>query len=209
MKNQQPKIELRKDVPRPYWRLRLFVPTPDGLRRRNFNLGFRDETTRKKANKARLTMLAKVNGGHLHDSGGMTFADLVVKFTELRLPTLKPTTANFYRQVIDRYLLPYFGKYALEQVNRLQVETFVATKVKLATSTRRGMLATLSVLFTAAVDWHAVDHNPVLGVKLGRQVVVRPKAIPSAEQFQELLHFSTGKHEPASEAAGRHGPSHK
>ena len=97
MKNQQPKIELRKDVPRPYWRLRLFVPTPTGLRRRNFDLGFRDETTRKQANKQRLELLAKVNRGELHDSGGMKFSDLVVRFRELRLPSLKASTQALYR----------------------------------------------------------------------------------------------------------------
>jgi|SRR5665213_834651 len=94
MKNQQPKIELRKDVPRPYWRLRLFVPTPTGLRRRNFDLGFRDETTRKQANKQRLELLAKVNKGELHDSGGMKFSDLVARFRELRLPSLKARSAT-------------------------------------------------------------------------------------------------------------------
>ena len=76
MKNQQPKSELRRDVPRPYWRFRLFVPTPSGLRRKNYNLGFRDGMTRKQANKARLELLAKVNRGGLHDSGGMDFSTL-------------------------------------------------------------------------------------------------------------------------------------
>lgn len=186
MRTQQPKLELRRDVTRPYWQLRLFVTTPDGLRRRPFNLGYKDEMSRQQANKRRLEMLAKVNGGQLHHSGGMTFGDLVAKFMALRGPSLKASTAGFYKQVIDRYLLPAFEKLSLEQVTRLQVEQLMASKSNLAWATRRGIRATVSVLFSAAIDWQLVDHNPALRVKLGRQIS-RPKATLTPEQFRGLL----------------------
>jgi len=169
MKNQQPKIELRKDVPRPYWRLRLFVPTPTGLRRRNFDLGFRDETTRKQANKKRLELLAKVNKGELHDSGGMKFSALVASFRELRLSSLKASTQALYQQHLEHHLIPGFGDYELEQINRLRIEEFLATKSSLSWWSRRGILTVLSTVLGAAVEWHALDHNAALGITLPKK----------------------------------------
>ena len=52
----------------------MFVTTPSGMKRRNFNVGYRGETTRKEANKKRLELLAKANRGELCDSGGVTLA---------------------------------------------------------------------------------------------------------------------------------------
>ncbi|HLG95252.1 MAG TPA: tyrosine-type recombinase/integrase [Bryobacteraceae bacterium] len=186
MKNQQPKIELRKDVPRPYWRLRLFVPTPTGLRRRNFDLGFRDETTRKQANKKRLELLAKVNRGELHDSGGMAFSDLVERFRELRLPSLKASTQALYQQHLEHHLLPAFGGYELEQINRLRIEQFLASKSGLSWWTRRGILTVLSAVLGAAVEWQALDHNVATGIVLPHKAEKNPKVIPSAEQLRSL-----------------------
>lgn len=186
MRNQQPKIELRKDVPRPYWRLRLFVPTPTGLRRRNFDLGFRDETTRKQANKKRLELLAKVNRGELHDSGGMAFSGLVERFRELRLPSLKASTQALYQQHLEHHLLPAFGGYELEQINRLRIEQFLASKSGLSWWTRRGILTVLSAVLGAAVEWQALDHNVASGIVLPQKVEKNPKVIPSAEQLRLL-----------------------
>lgn len=187
MRTQQPKLELRRDVARPYWQLRLFVPTPDGLTRRPFNLGYKDECSREQAKKRRLEMLAKVNGGNLRHSGGMTFAELTERFITMRGSAMKASTLAFYKQVLDTHLLPAFGKFSLEQVTRLQVETLLSTKSGLAWATRRGIRATLSVLFSAALDWQLVEHNPAARVRLGKAVAVRQKVALTPDQFSVLL----------------------
>jgi integrase len=187
MKNQQPRIELRKDVPRPFWRLRLFLPTPAGLKRHNFNLGFRDETTRKQANQKRLDLLAKANRGELCDSGGMTFRVLAEKFVELRLASLKSSTAGFYRQHLNHHLLPHFGDFVLERIDRLAIEQFLLAKASLSWSTRHGVLATFSAVLKAAVEWKALNHNPAHGLTLPRKSEKYSKAIPSPAQLQSLL----------------------
>lgn len=187
MRNQQPRIQLRKDVPRPFWRLRLFVPTPCGLKRHNFNLGYRDETTRKQANQKRLEILAKANRGELCGSGGMNFRELTERFTELRLPMLKPSTRVLYRQHLFHHLLPYFGDVVLERIDRLAVEQFLSAKAKLSWWTRRGMLTVLSAVLKAAVEWQALNHNPAHGLPLPRKSEKYGKAIPSPAQLQSLL----------------------
>jgi integrase len=187
MKNQQPRIELRKDVPRPFWRLRLFLPTPSGLKRHSYNLGYRDETTRREANKNRLELLAKANRGELCDSGGMTFRELAEKFVELRLPSLKVSTQDFYKRRLDGHLQPHFGDFTLERINRLTIEQFCVSKDKLAWRYRRGILATLSAVLKAAVEWKALNHNPAHGITLPRKSDKYGKAIPSPAQLQSLL----------------------
>jgi integrase len=178
---------LRKDVPRPFWRLRLFVPTPCGLKRRNFSLGFKDETTRKQANKKRLEILAKANRGELCDSGGMTFRELTEKFSELRVPMLKASTRGLYRQHLDFHLLPYFGDFVLERIDRLAIEQFLSAKATLSWWTRRGVLSVLSAVLKAAVEWKALNHKPAHGVLLPRKSEKYGKAIPSPAQLQTLL----------------------
>jgi len=171
-------------VPRAYWRLRLFVPTPNGIRRKNYNLGLRDETTRKQANKKRLELLAKANRGELHDSGGMSFSDLVARFRELRLPSLKASTQALYEQHLRHHLIPVFGEYALEQITRLRIEQFLASKSGLSWWTRRGILTVLSAVLGAAVEWQGLDHNAAIAIALPKKTEKNAKMIPSPEQLR-------------------------
>lgn len=143
----------------------------------NYNLGFRDETTRKAANKARLELLAKVNRGELHDSGGMNFSGLVERFRELRLAALKVSTQALYEQHLKHHLIPAFGGYELEQINRLRIERFLATKSGLSWWTRRGILTVLSAVLGAAVEWQALDHNTAIGITLPKKTEKNAKAI--------------------------------
>ncbi len=192
---QQPKLEMRRDVPRPHWRLRLYIETPQGLRRRNFIVGYRDEMTLKQARRKRLELLAKANRGDLLDPGGMKFSDLVQRFRELRMATVKASTAGFYRQHLDHHLMPHFGEYSLDRIGRLQVEQFVATLSKLSWSTRKGVMATLSAVLAAGVEWRLLEYNATIGVKLGKRAAKYAKAIPTPAQFQalaEALDANTG-----------------
>ncbi len=184
---QQPKLEMRRDVPRPHWRIRLFVETPEGLRRRNFIVGYRDEMTLKQARQKRLELLAKANHGDLRDAAGMTFSDLAERFRELRMPAVKASTAGFYRQHLDHHIGPYFSDYPLDRIGRLQVEQFASSLAKLSWSTRKGIMATLSAVLAAGVEWRLLEYNATIGVKLGRRVAKYVKAIPSPEQFRSLV----------------------
>jgi integrase len=157
------------------------------MKRRNFNVGYRDETTRKEANRKRLELLAKANRGELCDSGGLTFRALAEKFTELRLPSVKTSTAGFYSQHLDHHVLPYFGDFVLERINRLSIEQFLATKASLSWNTRHGVLATLSAVLKAGVEWKALNHNPAHGLPLPRKSERYGKTIPSPAQLQSLL----------------------
>ena len=186
MLHQQPRLELRRDVERPHWRIRAFWRSR-GLRRRNFVVGYKDEMTLKQARQKRLELLAKINRGDMRDSNGMTFRELVAKFLELRMPTLKASTQGFYRQHMDHHLLPFFGDYSLERIGRLQVEQFAAKLSKLAWSTRKGVVATLSTILDAAVEWRLMEYNAARGIRLGQRTARYEKAVPSPEQFRAIV----------------------
>lgn len=187
MFHQQPRLELRRDVRQPHWRIRAFVESPTGLRRRNFIIGYKGEISLKEARRRRLELLAKINRGEFRDSGGLTFRELVEKFTELRMPTLKTSTQEFYRDTLRRCILPHFGDYRLERIGRLQVEQFAAGLGKLAWSTRKGVFATLCAVLNAAVEWRLMESNPARGIRLGQRTARYQKAIPSAEQFRAIV----------------------
>jgi len=185
--HQQPALELRTDVARPHWRVRLFVETPAGLRRKTFIVGYKGEISLKEARQRRMDLLAKANHSGLHDSGGMTFNDLVERFNALRMASVKASTAAFYKANLDRYVLPALGEYTLDLIGRLQVEQFHAGLSKLSWSTRKGIMATLRVVLSAAVEWRLIEYNPTQRLKLGRKSARYTKAIPTAEQWRALV----------------------
>jgi len=64
-------------------------------------------------------------------------------------------------------VLPHLADFAVERIARLQVEQFVSSLNKLAGSTKKGVVATLSAVLAAGVEWRLLDYNPTLGIKLG------------------------------------------
>jgi hypothetical protein len=101
-----------------------------------------------------------------------TFESFAVAWLdELETKGLKRSTRSGYKTIVDRHLLGAFGSLRLEEVSVERIERYLAAKRKagLAPATLHRQLATLSLIFGAALRRGLVRANPV-------PLVERPKA---------------------------------
>jgi hypothetical protein len=110
-KYQNATLEVRRDVKRPYYFVRVTIPTANGRRKRVARcLGFVDEIPKKEALKRRAEALEVVNAGRVLLQAQIRFKDLVGQFIAARLPQLGTATQGSYRSHIEQHILPAFGE---------------------------------------------------------------------------------------------------
>jgi len=83
--------------------------------------------------------------------------------TEAIAPHRKPRTEDYYRKILDRHLLPEFGKLPLTEIRPAQVRAFIAEKLsaKASRNTVKNMAATLrAILYQAQQMDELIPSNP-------------------------------------------------
>jgi integrase len=194
-KYQNGKLEVRNDVKRPYYFVRVSVPVIDGLSgqrkmiREKRPLGFLDETTQKQAMKARTELLETVNQSRLLIQSQIRFNDLAKRFVKVRLPQFSASTRAKYQCHIDAHLLPAFGAMKLSEIDKPALEEFFTSKAEtLAWWTRVDLRGILSAIFSAAKEWRLWDGDkPTLGVRIGKKQLKREKRLLKVEELQAIL----------------------
>jgi integrase len=194
-KYQNGKLEVRKDVARPYYFVRASVVRIDkvtGERRKvreEHKLGFVDEMGRKRAMQLRAEVLETINAGRFVVQSQIRFRDLTKRFVDVRLEQLGVATQAQYRSQIDNHLLPAFGERKLCEIDRQAIEEFLSAKAdSLGWWARNNLRSILSAIFTSAKDWKLWDgENPTRGVRIGKKKFVREKRLLSVEQMRALL----------------------
>lgn len=118
----------------------------------------------------------------------MTFAELVERWTELELPTLKDSTARLYQYKLTRYVVPAFGTQQVSTIARLDVETFFVRMAKLyCRNTLRAMRASLSKVLSWAVEHEWITKNPCKGVQLPLAGSKVKRAVLTPEQVKAIV----------------------
>ncbi len=83
---------------------------------------------------------------------------------------LKPRTRYDYERLLEREVLPVFGKKRIASIERIDIRRFVAdmTSAGKAAGTVRNVVTVLRNVFNVALDSGAVKANPCVRVKLPR-----------------------------------------
>lgn len=194
-KYQSGKLEVRRDVARPYYFVRATVPRIDSATgkpkkvRPEHRLGFLDEMSAAEAEAARVRFLESVNAGRFITQSNVRFRDLAARYTTLRLPLMGVATRAQYTLQIENHLVPYFGEKKLAEIDKQAIEMFLAAKIeKLGWWARRSKRTVFSGMFAAAKDWKLYEgDNPATGIRLGRKTAVREKRLLTVEQLRLLL----------------------
>jgi len=171
---QDPKLEKRTDVARPYWFIRVRLRRGDP--RSPQRIGFCDEMTLKQAKETRGEFLKNVNSGLFVGQARVSFRAVVERYQKGRLELLGTGTQARYRSQIVTHILPAFGDRALRDIDQSLIEAWIAGKAKdgLSWWTREGLRGVLSSIFAAAKDWGWwTGENPAVGVKLGVKQTIR------------------------------------
>ena len=191
-KYQNPRLEIRRDVERPYYFVRVTIPVirENGRtsKRERRNLGFVDEITVKQAKQNRAELLEIVNAGRVLAQSQIKFKDIAKRFLDVRVPQLGFATQNKYRTQIENHILPAFGEMRMCDIDRPAVEQWLTGKAEtLGWWSRIDLKGILSGIFTAAADWKLWSgDNPTKGVRIGRKRLVREKRLLSADELRTL-----------------------
>jgi integrase len=205
---QDPKIETRKDVGRPFYFIRPFVPvvTPEGIvrKQKSIPLGFCDELSKRKAESKKQEVMATVNQGRFILQSQIPFKEIMTRFLDIRLPQLGAATRAKYRTHIENHIEPAFGKLRMCDIDRPTVEAWLNHVAEPTTITRKDgakvekaglgwwarqdLRNILSAIFTKAAEWKLWQgENPCVGVDVGRKRERREKKIPTPEQLAAFL----------------------
>jgi integrase len=191
---QDPSIQIRKDVSRPFYYIRPYVPviTDSGLKRerKSIQLGFCSEMTKSQAKAAKERIMATVNAGRFVVQCQLPFSAVAQKFIDVRLPQLRPSSQDWYRQRIENHILPAFGNLQMCEIDRLAIETWLNDRTALGLSHKSllGLMDALRAIYTKARDWKLFDGEfPGNGIKVGGPKSVYKKILPSKDGLLRFL----------------------
>lgn len=194
-KYQNGKLQIRDDVKRPYYFVRVSVPRiqSDGERksgRPREILGFIDEIGKKEALRRRAALLEVVNSGRLLVQSQAKFKDIVRRFLDTRVPQLGFSTQKKYRGQTNLHILPAFGEMKMCEIDSMAVEQWLTAKAEagLSWSSRIDLKGILSAIYTAATRWKLWEgSNPTEGVRIGKKRLVREKRLLTGDQLRTIL----------------------
>jgi integrase len=193
-KYQNGKLQIRSDVSRPYWFIRVTKPVIDERsgervkKRVDEKLGFTDEISRDQAMKLRAQKLDEVNSNRMLAPSLVRFSDLATRYLKTRATTHSSATRAWEETQIENHIVPAFGALRLSEIDRLAVEQWLAAKPHLSWWTKDGLRRLLARIFTAAEEWGWFEgKKPTLGIRLGRKKLVYEKKLLTVPQFRLLL----------------------
>jgi len=102
-----------------------------------------------------------------HKPDPQTLAELANEFKAKHLPTLRETTQEEYRRIIDFEILPTLGKYPIKGISKNQIINLLDKKAygkKPAPVMANRIRARLSKIYSFAVDRDLAEVNPIASV---------------------------------------------
>jgi integrase len=189
---QDPKIQTRRDVARPFYYIQPYVPelTASGIQRlrKNIQLGFVDEITMRKAKAKKEQVMATVNAGRFVLQSQIPFSEVVQRYIDMHVPTLGSAARERYAVQIKNHILPAFKHARMCDITQQAVQHWINEKMELSWWTRSDLRGILSGIFTKAKEWRLFEgENPCRGVSLGRKKDKRAKHIPAKQDLEKFL----------------------
>jgi integrase len=126
--------------------------------------------TKRDAEKRLAQLIVDVEAGRVGVARASTVAELAGAWWDAHSGRLSPTTRIGYRGVLDRYIIPTFGRRKIDKVKPAELDRWYAelangtapvSRVPLSFSTIRNVHTVLSGMFRAAVRWEWLAASPV------------------------------------------------
>jgi integrase len=135
------------------------------IRRQEAIGSFNDYPTKRLAQRALDDRIAHVNKVSYRPMPTAKFADFALNWEQKVLSQYGDSTAINYRTHIWKHLVPFFGEYAMKDLNPEMVQQFVSGSA-VGAKTTRNICITLRSMWTTAKAWGYVAHNLMEGVVL-------------------------------------------
>lgn len=192
---QDPAVQVRTDVERPFYYIRPYVPTitPEGLvrRKKRIQLGFVSEMTMRQAKAAKEQIMATINNNKFLVQSQILFETVLDRYVEVRLPQI-PATRHSYQNKIEKHIRPAFASMRMCDIDKPAVEAWLNAKAAegYSRNTLLDLRKVLSVIFTQAAEWKMWQgENPCwnLKTKIGGKLEVFPVKLPKADGLMRFL----------------------
>lgn len=212
---QDPKIQTRSDVSRPFYFIRPYVPrfTGAGIERKKHSIpiGFCDEISMREAKARKQQIMATVNAGKFVLQSQIPFRDVCQRYLDQHVPTLGSAARERYPLQIHNHILPAFADLKLCDITTAMIEVWLRERANPHEWTRKkdgeeirvsrpglgwwarsDLRGILSGIFTKAKEWRLWDGpNPCVGVKIGKKKAKRVKRIPDGADLKRFLELLT------------------
>lgn len=113
---------------------------------------------------------------------------------------LRPSTRRGYWQILESHVLPYFGHQTMGAIDYLEVEQFIAAKLREGLSPKkvRDAVSVVSLVMKCAVRANARKDNPAAGhaIRVPRRKV-RPGDVPDMAEMELLVAHVRDPYKPA------------
>ena len=134
--------------------------------------------------------------GEQPEPKAVTFENWAQKWLETyKKGVVKEHTYNFtYKSNIEKYLIPYFGKAHISQIQQIDVQRYFNQAEldgkPLAKSTMDKQKMILKSIFDAAIDNDLCYKNPVKNIKYQRVATSEERSVYTKEQTEKVLQYA-------------------
>lgn len=144
--------------------------------------------------KLRRILVEIENGTYIPDSK-LTVAGYLRDWVEMMSPTLKIRTYTSYNGYVEKHIIPALGEKRLKDLKKQDLQKFFNAKMVggrldgkpggLSNKTLTNIYTMFSEALTAAVenDPPLIKYNPIIGIRLGKQVKKEMRVLDEAEQM--------------------------
>jgi len=149
-----------------------------------------DFPTKKLALRELELRIAPINRANYRALRTATFAEFAESWKNNALTQHKPSTQLAVRSQLKKWLIPFFGGYAMKDIGGQIIQVFVQ-RCPLAPKSCRNMVLTLRMMWRSAKAWGYVSHEPFEGLvlpKLARQT----RFFFALEEIQSILAAVSG-----------------
>ena len=150
-------------------------------------LGECSAMTKAEAKRALAELVRPINEGLHQAASASTFGELWAKYKAEVLVNYRESTRGFYVRTTERWILPYFERWPLEDVTPLAAQQFINKFGTYSKSVLRHIRASLSTVFKGGMDWGWCARNPALALKLPGGAPVKRAPILTPEEVGRVI----------------------
>jgi integrase len=131
------------------------------------------------------------------EDGKLTLEEYLPQWLEKRTPSLRPSTADQYIQIIRDYILPHIGKKQLKDLRLAQIESLYTDLLGSGVSVRTVRLvhSVLHAALEKAINYGHIARNPAHGASLPRNTHTEMKVLDTDQAHQFLIAAQGSRYE--------------
>jgi integrase len=173
------------------WVGRFYAPALQGGKlvnqRKAVILGLCADMTKGQAQRELQRQLDPVNQGLHSLAQRLTFREFCDQWEREILPHYRPSTQQFYRATLHRWVRPHFDGWELGDIQPVDVQQFINRFGEYSQSVLGHLRATISRLFATAVKWRYLAANAAAGLELPRGKPVKRATVLTADQVRTIV----------------------